>query len=41
MPPPSRAKTLIKLGTGATINGRVLAQTGVNLAGNTIVGPAQ
>jgi hypothetical protein len=34
------SKTLIKLGTGASINGRLLAQTGVNLKGNTIVKPA-
>lgn len=34
------SKTLIKLGTGASINGRLLAQTAVNLAGNTIVKPA-
>ena len=34
------SKTLIKLGSGASVNGRLLAQTAVNLAGNTIVKPA-
>ncbi len=34
------SKTLIKLGTGASINGRLLAQTAINLKGNTIVKPA-
>ena len=31
------SKTLIKLGTGASVNGRLLAQTAVNLAGTAIV----
>ena len=30
------SKTAIKLGTGASINGRLLAQTAVNIAGSTI-----
>lgn len=33
------AKTAIKLQTGASINGRLLAQTAVNLAGATVVAP--
>jgi hypothetical protein len=33
------AKTAIKLQTGASINGRLLAQTAVNLAGATVTSP--
>lgn len=33
------AKTAIKLQTGASINGRLLAQTAVTLAGSTVVAP--
>jgi hypothetical protein len=33
------AKTAIKLQTGASINGRLLAQTAINLAGATVVAP--
>ncbi|MEI9952838.1 MAG: ice-binding family protein [Pseudomonadota bacterium] len=33
-------KTAIKLGTGASINGRLLAQTAVNIAGSTVTEPA-
>lgn len=34
------SKTAIKLGTGASINGRLLAQTAVNIAGSTVTAPA-
>ena len=34
------SKTAIKLATGASLNGRLLAQTAVTLAGNTIKAPA-
>jgi hypothetical protein len=34
------SKTAIKLGTGATINGRLYAQTAVNLASSTVTAPA-
>ncbi len=33
------SKTAIKLGTGSSINGRLLAQTAVNLAGATVTAP--
>lgn len=35
------SKTAIRLGTGASINGRLLAQTEVNLASSTVTQPAQ
>ncbi|MEO7327709.1 MAG: ice-binding family protein, partial [Minicystis sp.] len=34
------SKTAIKLGTGASINGRLYAQTAVNIASATITAPA-
>ena len=34
------SKTLIKMGTGSSINGRLFAQTAVNLASSTITVPA-
>lgn len=33
------AKTAINLGTGASINGRLLAQTSVDIAGSTVIAP--
>jgi hypothetical protein len=35
------SKTSIKLITGASVNGRLLAQTAVNIAGSTVTTPAQ
>jgi hypothetical protein len=34
-------QTSVTLRTGASINGRLLAQTAVNLDGNSVVEPAQ
>jgi hypothetical protein len=35
------SQTSITLRTGASVNGRLLAQTAVNLDGNAVLAPAQ